>query len=638
MIFTCGRDSLIRGWKVLPNLGAPRPSDGFKVPFLVEHAFTTALPGGDPVQMAVAQNMGVIFVGFASGISITVPYDPASGFGPPYKHSRDDDHSGRVTSVALVENLNLFATASVDGTVKVWTRECALVREVQFNEPVSAVEFLNSRGDLVVGLEDGVNIVKCQDYLPRHILLAILKQSHEDDPVEALPVFEPGPDFVNYYQSGYKDKSESHRSHAGAKIERIVRRRERALDEVIKRKLADIEKQRDDRVQQIYELIESYKLFDTEVDASGRRKSRYEESLFMFAPNNGDQPREAFQYKTHVAGMGEWINYTEEELIEKAREYRRMLKKKLARRGTILSLGFVPDLVHDGTFMEQMMKLERTSRRKSTFPMDVSAQLNADLLTEEELTRLIQKHDPNMDTEDRRRLLTQLHRMAAEEESRIARQKKLAAERAEKAAVAKAAKISSNADSQPESKAAVDATRKPQHANDGESENRDHKKGKRRHGGKHREKGHHLKSKMSRKLSGLGTYEISGSSDAVSLSNPSLKTDNFTIGMEMKRKIEIARKLRMKVESKFQAMGVALPNSMATAAALRGSSTAAAAKQKASTRAARKSLSVPNEKSADSAASSKLKDLLSKRRQQRREQTPQTVERIHSNELTKLDI
>jgi WD40 repeat protein len=43
-------------------------------------------------------------------------------------HGADEDHSGQITTLRYLDSLNIFATASTDGTTKIWDAENSLIR------------------------------------------------------------------------------------------------------------------------------------------------------------------------------------------------------------------------------------------------------------------------------------------------------------------------------------------------------------------------------------------------------------------------------------------------------------------------------------------------------------------------------
>lgn len=79
----------------------------------------------------------------------------------------DENHAKEITSLVGNSRLNVFATSSVDKCVKVWDAlDNTLIREISFSESVWSVEFLNSRADLIVGLDNDLALVRVQDFMP----------------------------------------------------------------------------------------------------------------------------------------------------------------------------------------------------------------------------------------------------------------------------------------------------------------------------------------------------------------------------------------------------------------------------------------------------------------------------------------
>ena len=54
----------------------------------------------------------------------------------------------------------------MDGLIKIWNYMRNLIREIKFTEPISAMQFLNKRGDLIVGHKGKLSRINASDYLP----------------------------------------------------------------------------------------------------------------------------------------------------------------------------------------------------------------------------------------------------------------------------------------------------------------------------------------------------------------------------------------------------------------------------------------------------------------------------------------
>ncbi|KAJ3215458.1 WD repeat-containing protein 87 [Dinochytrium kinnereticum] len=158
------------------------------------------------------------------------------------RHPADEDHTKTITSISCLEALGLFATSSLDGTVKIWdSSESALVREIQFNEPLSSVAFCNRRGDLLVGMSDQIALVKLQDYLPAHYLGLLLNHGDAwpDDPVEYPHKFDSGLDFWEMYREGLEQNG-ADMSHWHVQN----KKQKRVFDEDTMKRIEELEKKR----------------------------------------------------------------------------------------------------------------------------------------------------------------------------------------------------------------------------------------------------------------------------------------------------------------------------------------------------------------------------------------------------------
>lgn len=81
-------------------------------------------------------------------------------------HESQDSHTKTVTSLNVCSYLKLFVSSSRDGTIKVWSFDNQLVSEIDFGVPLTSVGFANDQGDLLVGLQLRISIIKAVDYLP----------------------------------------------------------------------------------------------------------------------------------------------------------------------------------------------------------------------------------------------------------------------------------------------------------------------------------------------------------------------------------------------------------------------------------------------------------------------------------------
>lgn len=80
------------------------------------------------------------------------------------KTDQSHAHDGPISQVDTLPLSGLFVSGSRDCTAKVWNARRQLLREIKFPEQVLGVTFLNENGDILVGHEGKVSLVKASDY------------------------------------------------------------------------------------------------------------------------------------------------------------------------------------------------------------------------------------------------------------------------------------------------------------------------------------------------------------------------------------------------------------------------------------------------------------------------------------------
>lgn len=86
---------------------------------------------------------------------------------------KSKEHEESLTSIDFHRNLNLIATSCEGGQIKIWSTnnvrgygDKQLIREINFPSKVDSVCFLNEQGDLLVGHERRLSVIKFQTYWP----------------------------------------------------------------------------------------------------------------------------------------------------------------------------------------------------------------------------------------------------------------------------------------------------------------------------------------------------------------------------------------------------------------------------------------------------------------------------------------
>ena len=112
---------------------------------------------------------------------------------PIMSHQREDCHTNTITSLSVCSYLGLFATSSRDGCLKVWSTSNQLVSEIYFGDDLTSACFSNARGDLLVGFQRQICVVRALNYLPSPYLLHSMECSINDrveDPITFDPTLE----------------------------------------------------------------------------------------------------------------------------------------------------------------------------------------------------------------------------------------------------------------------------------------------------------------------------------------------------------------------------------------------------------------------------------------------------------------
>ncbi|XP_065438355.1 WD repeat-containing protein 97 isoform X4 [Chrysemys picta bellii] len=102
------------------------------------------------------------------------------------EHGPEDDPLDEITGLCCCPTLKLFASASRDGSVKVWNAQNQLLRHLKLNTIPESLAFGDERGDLLLGVEQHLHRIHHSKYLPRPYLTKLLCMSLPD-PVQDSP-------------------------------------------------------------------------------------------------------------------------------------------------------------------------------------------------------------------------------------------------------------------------------------------------------------------------------------------------------------------------------------------------------------------------------------------------------------------
>ncbi|XP_015426863.1 PREDICTED: WD repeat-containing protein 97-like [Myotis davidii] len=104
-----------------------------------------------------------------------------------YDHRPQDDHLDHITGLCCCPTLKLYASSSLDCTVRIWTTENSLLRLLQLNGAPQALTFSSNNGDLVLALGSRLCLVSHGLYLPTTYLVKKLCQKPPDG-LDDLPL------------------------------------------------------------------------------------------------------------------------------------------------------------------------------------------------------------------------------------------------------------------------------------------------------------------------------------------------------------------------------------------------------------------------------------------------------------------
>ena len=151
-LVTVGLDLLIQIWSI---------GDASKCEIVQTSAFFVGLT---PCHVAItSQRFAIVHNDEHEGDYPLVMYDTETK--ALLKHTRHHDHVAVVSALCSCPT-GWFATAALDGHVKLWSERNVLLRELDLYDPVSSCVFLNHGGTLGIGVQYHLHSVPCRDFLP----------------------------------------------------------------------------------------------------------------------------------------------------------------------------------------------------------------------------------------------------------------------------------------------------------------------------------------------------------------------------------------------------------------------------------------------------------------------------------------
>ncbi|XP_053105113.1 WD repeat-containing protein 97 isoform X2 [Hemicordylus capensis] len=102
-------------------------------------------------------------------------------------HGPEDDPLDDITGLCCCPNLKLFASASRDGSVKLWDMKNQLLRHLKLNTVPESLAFANHQGDLLVGIERHLYLIHHNKFLPSYYKMKLLCAKFLE-PIKDMPL------------------------------------------------------------------------------------------------------------------------------------------------------------------------------------------------------------------------------------------------------------------------------------------------------------------------------------------------------------------------------------------------------------------------------------------------------------------
>ncbi|OWF56397.1 WD repeat-containing protein [Mizuhopecten yessoensis] len=172
-LISAGKDNIIKVWRLYPY------AQEALAPLLLFYCKYT------PIHMTMLKtNLCVAFQDHSTATYSIVIYNLKDR--NLFEHQPEDDHTDSITGLTSCQRMKLYASSSLDGTIKIWDEQNNLIRHLKLKTMPYSVGFCSSRGDLLVGIGPHLYRVPYQVYLPKTYMFKMVSMKFTDPKPEPI--------------------------------------------------------------------------------------------------------------------------------------------------------------------------------------------------------------------------------------------------------------------------------------------------------------------------------------------------------------------------------------------------------------------------------------------------------------------
>ncbi|CAL1526294.1 unnamed protein product [Lymnaea stagnalis] len=156
-LITAGMDNIIKIWRVYPY------AEEALTPLMSFYCAQTP-----SLMTTINTRLGVSFQDPSTATFSVVLY--SLGDNSRSDHKPDDDHMDVITGFTSCPRMKIYASCSMDGTIRVWSESNTLIRVLRINTIPHSISFCSPKGDLLIGVNNHLFFISHQRYLPKSYL------------------------------------------------------------------------------------------------------------------------------------------------------------------------------------------------------------------------------------------------------------------------------------------------------------------------------------------------------------------------------------------------------------------------------------------------------------------------------------